>query len=197
MQLSYTAPEQNSPQNSQDSVIPEDWIIELQRLVQRLTLACPTDHPEEALFTVYTWYLDHSAELSCGTPKLATLGGNPNEWEEDLRFPWRHRIHRGEHVFIDVVFPAYSQLSFDQHIAHVLLSQRQSDRVAVLLEIDFSGIYAQRVVTRRAIAIPRRCTPQDIKQLAPMVEQHEDFLHWEYPPLSQQRISPIVTAKVS
>ena len=77
MQLSYTAPEQNSPQNSQDSVIPEDWIIELQRLVQRLTLACPTDHPEEALFTVYTWYLDHSAELSCGTPKLATLRATP------------------------------------------------------------------------------------------------------------------------
>ena len=185
MQLPHNPPEEISPGNSEDSIIPEDWIIELQRLVQRLTLACPTDHPEEVLFTVYTWYLDHSAEPICSSPKLTTLGGNPDEWE-DLRFPWRHRIHRGEHVFIDVVFPAYTQLSFDQHIAHVLLSQRQIDRVATLLEMDFSGIYAQRVVTRRAIAVPKRFTIQDLKPLAPMVEQHEDFLQWEYPSMTPQ-----------
>ena len=176
-----------SSQSTQDSVIPEDWFLDLQRLVQRLE-RCHGNPHEEIHFTVYTWYLDHSSNLICAQPKLATLGGFPNEWREDLIFPWRHQVRRQEHIFLDVVFPPYAHISPDQHIGHILLTQRQADRVSTLLVMDFSRVYAQRVVMYRAIAVPKQCSIDDIQSLAPLVAEHREFLRWEYPPLTSQQV---------
>lgn len=173
-------------QTSEASVIPEDWILELQRLAQRLEAQCQLNYPEELLFTVYTWYLDHPSSYICNDPKLATLGGHPNEWEEDLIFPWRHRVRPGDKIFIDVVFPYYSRISQDQHIAHVILTQRATDRVSTLLEVDFSRVYGRPWLARRALALPAITTIEDIKPLAPHVAEHAEAIRWIYRPTSPQ-----------
>jgi hypothetical protein len=97
--LMQRPPHSHSSQDSSVSSvseIPDDWYIDLQRLAASLESRCETDHPEELLFTVYTWYIDHSLETKTCDPKLATLGGYPPDWESDLKFPWHHRIIPGE-----------------------------------------------------------------------------------------------------
>lgn len=172
-----------SPGQSSHSVIPEDWLLDLQRLAQQLERQCATEYPEEVLFTVYTWYLDHEASHQCNDPKLATLGGYPNDWEEDLLFPWRHRI-RPEHVFMDVVSPSVSRISIEEHIAHVIITQRQQELMSVLLVLDFSRAYSRRMIIRRAIAVPKLCTLRDIAIVDPIVADHAESLQWDYPALS-------------
>jgi len=171
-----------SEAQSSHSVIPEDWLIDLQRLVQRLERQCTLEYPEEVLFTVYTWYLDHAISPRCVDPKLATLGGNPDEWEQDLLFPWTHRI-RPESYFLDLVAPSVSRLSIEEHIAHVIITQRQSDLISILLVIDFSRVYSRRFIIRKALAVPKTCTLNDIAAPEPIVEQHLDNLVWEHPEL--------------
>ena len=176
------------PGHSSHSVIPEDWLLDLQRLAQQLERQCATDYPEGVLFTVYTWYLDHAISQQCNDPKLATLGGFPNEWEEDILFPWRHKI-RPEHVFLDVVSPSVSRISIEEHIAHVIITQRQQELISVLLVLDFSRAYSRRMIIRRAIAVPKVCTLQDIALVDPVVADHVDSLQWEYPALSHHHQS--------
>ena len=182
MQISTQGSDQ-SDELSEDSVIPEDWFLDLQRLAARLERQCHTDRPEEVLFTVYTWYIDHEVSNSCEQPKLATLGGYPQEWEEDLRFPWRHIIRPTDKLFIALVFPPSPRISIEEHIAHVLLSQRPSTKETVLLTVDYQTESVRSVIWRRAIAIPKRSQTADILRWAPDIDPIHEHVKWIVPPI--------------
>ena len=94
MQTRLTPPESmqkgsNAGNSSEDDPIPLDWMIDLQRIVQQHVDQCQADPQTEFLFSVYTWFLDHNSQKVCREPKIATLGGDPTEWEEDILQPWQ------------------------------------------------------------------------------------------------------------
>ena len=67
-------PPSNSSSIQSDAVVPEDWIIDLQRVVQQHVNACDSPIPEEVRFSVLTWLLDHKSQRLCRGPKLVFLG---------------------------------------------------------------------------------------------------------------------------
>lgn len=181
MQLPSIYPPAGSPVSSLSS-IPEDWYIDLQRRVAELEAICQTDHPEELLFTVYTWFLDHATETKSSEAKLATLGGYPPDWESDILFPWHDKLIPGERVHIDMVHPIMTQLSTQEHIAHVIVSQRRTTRMSTLLVVELQ--YPRPMIFRAALALHSPCTRQEILQLSPIATEYADILKWHHPKLA-------------
>ena len=131
----------------------QEWNIDLQRLVDRHISQCPLEQnaEEEFLFSVYTWYIDHSSHQACFTTKIAILGGDPTEWEEDLRHPWRFHIRPDLPLFIDMVSPFTPRADVEEHIAHVLFSQGTSRLSTVLVSLEFIAPTTPHVIVRCAV----------------------------------------------
>ena len=187
MQMSATLSNVEASLDSSSSSIPEDWYIDLQRRVAQLESQCQAEYPEEVLFTVYTWFLDHATETKSSEAKLATLGGYPPDWESDILFPWQHRLIQGERVHINMVHPIMARLSVQEHIAHILITQRRSALVSTLLVVELQ--YPRPMIFRCALALPSQCTRQDVLQLSPIATEYADFLQWNHPQLDPHQQS--------
>ena len=171
----------------------QEWNIDLQRLVDRHISQCPLEQnaEEEFLFSVYTWYIDHSSHQACFTPKIAILGGDPTEWEEDLRHPWRFHIRPDLPLFIDMVSPFTPRADVEEHIAHVLFSQGTSRLSTVLVSLEFIAPTTPHVIVRCAVALPNPCTRQDIGDVFPLFARFpDDRIRWLHPVVhpSQEQI---------
>ena len=161
-----------------------EWSLDLTRLAQQHARDCTTnrDEADNILFSVYTWFIDHQSQLACFQPRIAFLGEDPSEWEEDLTFPWRHHIISDEPLFMDVVSPFTPRAEVEEHIAHVLLSQRVGNLRSILVSLEFIAPVAPSVIVRGAIAVPNPCTRQDIGRLFPLFARFEDEqLIWQHP----------------
>ena len=172
--------------SSEESVIPSDWYLDLQRRVNQLVQHC-SPREDEVFFTVYTWYIDHSRETKNSHPLLATLGDYPPEWPEDIKFPWAHKIIRDEPLRIDMVQPPMAKLTRQEHIAHIILTQRWERLVSVLLVVEIC--YDHPIVFRSVLAIPNPCTRAKILELSEVAREYATHLRWVHPRI-QNRFSP-------
>ena len=153
---------------SSESVIPQDWMIDLQRIVSPLE-QCDADVAQEFLFSIYTWLVDHQGEKICKEPKIVVLGGNPSEWEEDIRQPWQHLLDHREHVFFDLAAPTARRSELEEHVAHIILTRNHNDKSSVLISIEFVDVEASSVVVRFAAVLPRECTTADVTLAIPLL----------------------------
>ena len=187
MQQRSTAPEPNDVQTSSDSSdsLPEDWLMDLQRLVDRQRVQCQAAAEAEFLFSVYTWFLDHGGHTLCRNPKIAVLGGDPSEWKEDLIYPWKSYVRPDDAVLIDRVTPFTQRLGIEEHIAHVILTQRPDASSSILLSMDFPGVNEPSVISRVAVVAPKLCTPTDLMRVVPLLASFSlNEIVWDYPALT-------------
>ena len=115
-----TAKQDDSREDSSDSLspVPEDWMIDLKRVVQGNVDQCQADEHHEFLFSIYTWLVDHEDMHLCREPKIVVLGDDPSEWAEDITEQWRFHIQPGDHVFYDLVTPSSQRIGIEEHLAH-------------------------------------------------------------------------------
>lgn len=167
--------------------LPPDWSIDLQRLAQRHCDQGFGDMPDEFTFTVYTWHLDHVSQRICREPKIAVLGDDPSEWEDDLKHPWRHRLLAHEKVFIDLVYPHSPRADIEEHVAHMILTQRLPQDSSVLLSMEFLAETKPNVIVRFAVVVPRVCTPRDVEAAVPLLASFSlNRINWEHPGLQSR-----------
>ena len=183
MQLQVILADDDVPSDASEfSPIPQDWLVDLQRFAQYHESTCERPRHDDILFSVYTWFLDHETRRMCCGPKLAFLGRSPNDWEEDILFPWRHVILPDEPIFIDMVMPMAPRADIEDHAAHMLITQRPRDLSSTLLALEYPDDAQKSVFVRFAIAIPKVSTRYDIDQLVPLFASTDDVrLHWENP----------------
>ena len=174
----------NSNRSHSDDHIPEDWIIDLQRTVQHHVDTCDNDTQEVPTISVITWLLDHQTQRICRSAKIVFLNDNPAEWREDIIRTWRHWLVPDEHVFIDFVSPLPPKSDIEDHLAHLILTQRPSHESSVLIAMDFKGETPPDVLIRIAAVVPKECNTQTITRAAPLLNLHS--LHrmtWVQPSL--------------
>eukprot|EP00435_Cladocopium_sp_Y103_P037744 s657_g10.t1 len=113
-----------------DSEVWSAWLTDLHAVFRMILpeLACR----EEITFTVSTWFLDHLSRHKCAMPKLLCLTDLPEDWYEELFFPWRFHMDRRLPVFISGVAPKQPVASFETHVADVILTQNPMDMHSVL-----------------------------------------------------------------
>ena len=158
----------SNSRESSESIIPLDWFIDLQRIVSPLE-QCGADIDQEVLFSVYTWMVDHQDEKICKEPKIVVLGGDPSEWEDDVRQPWQHLLTPQEHVFIDIAAPTARRSHLEEHVAHLILTRRHSSRSSVLISIEFVDDDAPSVIVRFAAVLPTECTLAEVISTIPLL----------------------------
>jgi len=172
--------------NSTTEIIPEDWIIDLQRIVQNHIDVCPHDPEAEFIVSVYTWLVDHNTQRLCRTPKIAVLGGDPSEWYDDIIHPWRYHVQVDEPIFLDVVQPNVRRSDIEEHIAHIIITQHASVDRSVMLSMLFKGDTPPDVIIRFAVALPKLCTVHDVVNSVPLYALHSlNRITWEHPILQQ------------
>jgi len=170
MQRQLTVPSassERSEHSDESSEIPPDWFIDLQRVVDHHVRNCAADPQDETVFSVYTWLLNHESSRLCTAPKIAILGGDPTEWFDDITYPWRFHIDPNQRVFLDLVLPHSPRADVEEHIAHVLITQKPTVYSSALLSLDFQDPIARSVILRFAIAVPRVCTFENIAEIVP------------------------------
>ena len=172
--------------NSTTEIIPEDWIIDLQRIVQNHVNVCSNEPEAEFIVSVYTWLVDHNTQRLCTTPKIAILGGDPSEWYDDIIHPWRYHVQVDEPIFLDVVQPNVQRSDIEEHIAHIIITQHASVDRSVMLSMLFKGDTPPDVIIRFAVALPKICTVRDVANVVPLYALHSlNRITWEHPILQQ------------
>jgi len=165
------APEGESLSRSSDSEsIVQDWFIDLQRIVEVHYQQCGEDLQNDFMFSVYTWFIDQETTSLCREPKIAILGEDPAEWREDLLLPWEYHLVPGNTVLIDLVQPFTQRQGIEEHIAHIILTQRPRDLNSVLFSIEFVDEVESSVVVSFAVAVPNVCNARVLADLIPLFD---------------------------
>ena len=102
------------------------------------------------------------------------MGFHPDEWEEDVLHPWRHQIVDSDSVLIDLVSPHVPRADIEDHIAHVIITQKPTTLTSALLALEFPANNERSVIVRFAIAVPKHCTQQDLMTAAPFFAKYSD-----------------------
>ena len=124
---------------------------------------------------------DHVSQRICREPKIAVLGDDPSEWEDDLKHPWRHRLLAHEKVFIDLVYPHSPRADIEEHVAHMILTQCLPQD-SMLLSMEFLAQTKPNVIVRFAVVVPRVCTPRDVEVAVPLLASFSlNWINWEHP----------------
>lgn len=172
---------------SGESVLPEDRIIDLQRIVQQHEVQCNAARQEEFIVSVYTCLLDHQDRKTCHEPKIAILGGDPSEWYDDILQPWRHHVTKEEEIFLDIVQPHTPRADVEEHIAHILLTKRSTALSSTLLSLEFVDPLQRSVVVRYATVLPRHSTVQDLSAANPFFANlPTSRLVWIHPEMKEE-----------
>ena len=174
----------NHSSNTTDTSIPEDWYIDLQRLMQRHVAQSSNDPQADVIVPIYTWFVDHQAAPVCKDPKITYIGSDPSRWEQELTFPWEYRIVQGERVFLDLVSPPVPQAAVENHIAHVLITQRAVDLSTVLFSMEFADASEPSVYVRFALAVPKQCSIDHLVSAIPIFAAFsQNRFEWQHPSL--------------
>ena len=185
MQTSLNHPKAQSVESlSSDEDLPEDWNLDLKRIVGNIARRCATEEDIEFSFTIYTWFLDHDKHLLCREPKIVTLGADPTDWREDILQPWRFWIESEEKVFLDIVKPNTPRSHIEEHLAHIIITQRHADKSSVLLSMEFTERIEPSVFIRVATVLPKVCTQSDVAAMVPILFSfRQNPMVWENPVL--------------
>ena len=98
--------------------------------------------------------------------------------------PWRHLIIPDEPVLIDIVLPTPPTSDLEEHLAHLILTQRPLQESSVLISMDFKGEAPPDVLIRVAAVLPHDCTSRDIVNAAPLFALYsKNRITWEHPDL--------------
>ena len=172
---------------SSDEDLPADWNIDLQRIVGRHVQNCDADRDEEFSFTIYTWFLDHDKHPICREPKIVILGSDPSEWEADILQPWQFWIEPEERVLLDLVQPNSPRAHIEEHLGHVIITQRYAGQSSVLLSMEFTERTEPSVIIRVAAVLPKLCTQRDVSAAVPIFFSfRRNPMIWENPALMSQ-----------
>jgi hypothetical protein len=188
--MQLTSQTHSGSNSSSESSVPEDWHIDLQRRVQRHVNVCHEQASAiqielpELEFPICTWFLDHENRRICREPKLVTLGNDPSEWKEDILYAWRHQLLPDHSVLLDLVQPNPPRADVEDHIAHIILTQRPSTESSALFTMEFQGEAPPNSLIRSATVLPRVCTQALVAQAVPLFAS---FMHnrilWDRPAL--------------
>jgi hypothetical protein len=140
--------------SSNTSSLEEDWWIDLQRIVENHFNECGVVQQEDFMFSIYTWFIDQETSKICREPKIAILGDDPTEWRQDILLPWEYHLVPGNSVLIDLVQPFAKRADVQEHIAHVIITQRPIDLHSILFSMDFVDESQPSVVVSFAVAVP-------------------------------------------
>ena len=154
--------------DSSDVSIPQDWFVDLQRLVHCHCQNVDDPVQPELLFPVLTWFIDHGTSRICREPRIVMLGDDPSEWRDDILEPWRHYIRREDTALIDLVSPFVPRAGIEDHIAHIIITQRPVELNSVLFSMEFVDALGPSVTVRFAIAVEPNCSPQQIAEIVPL-----------------------------
>ena len=184
MQSSLATQSDAGNSTNSDSVIPEDWYIDLQRIVRRHADQCIAPH-EQFLVSVYTWLIDHQDSKTCYQPKIVFLGEDPAEWFNDILHPWRFHIAIEDRVFLDIVQPSVPRSDNEDHIAHVIITKRPTTLSSILLSLEFVEPREPNVIVRFATALSRQSNAQEIATAIPLFATLDiERLTWQHPVLA-------------
>ena len=124
-------------QSSDSDNAVQDWFVDLQRIVEVYFQQCDEALQNDFMFSVYTWFIDQETSKLCREPKIAILGDDPLEWKDDLMLPWQYHLVPGNPVLIDLVQPFAQRSQLEEHIAHIILTQRPVNLNSVLFSMEF------------------------------------------------------------
>ena len=105
----------------------------------------------------------------------------------ERRPPAAMGISPGNSVLIDLVQPFTQRVGVEEHIAHVIITQRPMDLNSVLFSMVFVDEVAQSVVVPFAVAVPRLCSARDIADRIPLFDAF--FLNrrnWVHPEVDNE-----------
>ena len=122
------------------------------------------------MFSIYTWFVDQETATICREPKIAILGDDPNEWKQDILLPWEYHLVPGNSVLIDLVQPFARRAAVEEHIAHVIITQRPVGLHSILFSMEFVDVSQPSVVVNFAIAVPRQCTARTFADTIPLFD---------------------------
>ena len=181
---------QASVNETSNESVPQDWAIDLHRLVSRQFQRCEGSDRLDFDFSVYTWFLDQQTARLCREPRIAMLGDDPSEWRDDILEPWRHHIRSHDGILIDLVSPHTQRVAIEEHIAHIIITQRPNGLNSVLFSMEFVNAERPSVIVRFAAALSAISSPQQIEEIVPLY--HSFVLNrqeWINPPISDQSSS--------
>ena len=172
---------------SSNSTIPQDWHIDLQRIVQEQIAREQRQTTDEFDFALCTWFLDHHSHHRCRDPKVVFLGTDPSEWREAILEPWKHRLSPDDTALLDLVAPYTPRAGLETCIAHVIITQRPGSGSSVLFSMEFFDNDSPSVIVRTAVVIPTTCTSQALSDRVPLFHSFSsnDRL-WIHPQLDNE-----------
>ena len=147
-----------------------DWSVDLLRYARAHYHTCDPVQQEDFIFSIYTWFLDHDSHHLCREPKIAVLGDDPAEWREEILVPWQNHLRADDTVLIDLVQPFVPRARVEEHIAHVILTQRPQNLQSVLFSMEFVDEVQSSVFVSFAVAVPKTCTGRTIADLVPLYD---------------------------
>lgn len=174
--------------DTSDVSIPQDWFVDLQRLVHRHCQSDDEPAQPELLFSVLTWFIDHGTSRIRREPRIVMLGDDPSEWREDILEPWRNYIRLDDTALIDLVSPFVPRAGIEDHIAHIIITQRPVELNSVLFSMEFVDASGPSVIVRFAIAVEPDCSPQQIAEIVPLYDHFAlNQQTWIHPVFDEQR----------
>ena len=151
---------------------PLGWNIDLQRIVQAEVTAVCSDEPVELM--VYTWLLGNGNQVLCTEPRIAWIGNDAREWEDEILHPWRHHIRSSDVVRLDCVMPTPPKSDVEEHTAHILVTLNPTHLEPILVSLEFQGIGDDEALVRFALLTPKSIAKQDRIHRLPLLRQIED-----------------------
>ena len=178
-----TAPEADLRSGSSDSEsVVQDWFVDLQRIVEAHYQQCSEVLQNDFMFSIYTWFIDQETATLCREPKIAILGEDPAEWREDILLPWEYHLIPGNTVLIDLVQPFTQRPGIEEHIAHVILTQRPLNLNSVLFSMEFVDEVESNVVVTFAVAVPNVCNARILADRIPLFDAfYLNRRQWAHP----------------
>ena len=112
--------------------------------------------------------------MLCTEPKIAWIGNDPREWEDEILHPWRHHIRSSDVVRLDCVMPTPPKSDVEEHTAHILVTLNPTQLEPILVSLEFQGIGDDEVLVRFALLTPKSIAKQDLIDRLPLLRQIED-----------------------
>ena len=173
--------------DSSDESVPEDWFIDLQRMVETHFRSCDQTQQDDFMFSIYTWFIDQETSKHCKEPKIAILGDDPAEWKEDILLPWQYHIVPGNSILIDLVKPVVPRAVVEDHIAHVIITQRPIDLQSILFSLELVDPLQPSVVFNAAVAVPKISSARTIADSVPLFASfYLNERNWVHPNFGRQ-----------
>ena len=115
------------------------------------------------------------------------MGDDPAEWKEDILLPWQYHIVPGNSILIDLVKPVVPRAVVEDHIAHVIITQRPIDLQSILFSLELVDPILPSVVFNAAVAVPKISSARTIADSVPLFASfYLNERNWVHPNFGRQ-----------